>query len=51
MIAMVADVLSPLSDSNHDMDMSVNQTHTMAPQERPPRSQIILETQKFSRFR
>ena len=50
MMPMVAHVLSSVSESNLGMDMRVNPTH-MAPQERPSRSQIIFQTQHFSRFK
>ncbi|KAL7372002.1 hypothetical protein ABVT39_008308 [Epinephelus coioides] len=48
MKAMVADVLSSVSDSNHGMDIRLNQTHIMAPPERPSRSHIISKTEQFS---
>ncbi|XP_049916276.1 uncharacterized protein LOC126399954 isoform X1 [Epinephelus moara] len=51
MKAMVADVLSSVSDSNHGMDIRLNQTHIMAPPERPSRSHIISKTQQFSRIK
>ena len=51
MKAMVADVLSSVSDSNQGVDMRETQTHIMAPQDRLPRSQIIVQTQQFSRFK
>ncbi len=51
MKAMVADVLSSVSDSNQGMDMRETQSHIMAPQDRLPRSQIIVQTQQFSRFK
>lgn len=47
MAAMVADV----SHQHQDMDMRVNQTHIMAPQERPSRPQIIFRTQQCSHFK
>jgi len=34
MTAMIADVLSSVLDSKQDMDMTINPTHVMAPQER-----------------
>ena len=52
MVAMVRDVLSsppPMADA--DQGLSVSQTHTMAPRERPSRSQIISDTMQFSRFK
>jgi hypothetical protein len=51
MTAMIADVLSSVLDSKQVMDMRDNPTHVMAPQERLSRSQIISQTQQFSRFK
>ncbi|XP_048010409.1 uncharacterized protein LOC125244363 [Megalobrama amblycephala] len=48
MTAMVADVLSSVTDL---MDMRLDRTHIMAPQQTPSRSQIIFQTQQFSRLK
>lgn len=45
---MMADVLSSVTT---DMGPTQNSAHIMAPQERPPRGQIISQTQQFSRFK
>lgn len=50
MKALVAAVLSSVSDSNQGMDMRETQTQIMAPQDRLPRSQIIVQTQQSSRL-
>ncbi|XP_051972341.1 uncharacterized protein LOC127636023 isoform X1 [Xyrauchen texanus] len=47
MTAMTADVLSSVLDSKQVMDMRINPTHVMAPQERLSRSQIIFKHSSF----
>ncbi len=51
MMAMVADVLSSVTDLKQSMDMTLDRTHIMAIQQRPSRSQIIFQTLKFSRLK
>lgn len=51
MMAMVADVLSSVTDLKQSVDMTLDRTHIMAPQQRPSRSQIIFQTQQFSHFK
>ncbi len=51
MVAMMADILSSEPDSNQGMDIRLNTTHIMAPQERPSGSHIISQTWQFSRFK
>ncbi len=51
MMAMVADVLSSVTDLKQSMDMTLDRTHIMATQQRPSRSQIIFQTLQFSRLK
>ncbi len=51
MTAMVEDVLSSVTDLKQSMDMILDRTHIMAPQQRPSRSQIIFQKEQFSHFK